>query len=1290
MMQQGFDPYHAWLGIPPEEQPPTHYRLLGILAFENDPKVIQAAADERTGSLHGHEAGEHAQAALRLLNEVAVARVCLLNPQRKKAYDRGLRQRLDQRAAGVEAMQERQRAQAGAFLDLLQERELLPPAMLKTLRQQVQHKPEPVPSTAIAQRLIEAGELTPALARRLLAASAAAVAERRSEAPLAPAEPAARGPVGGDADDDLGFAPLEDEVPQGRRPPPLESTDDLEELLAPERSTAPSAASNQDAPRPKPAGSGQGASAAPARTAQVDTSADLLSDANAPGASDLWDDLLNDGSADAGSPVVLTSRRRGLRALFARRPQLGPKKNVWDSPLLLIGGGALLGLLLLFVVLLFSVSRQTGDKALALAHEDYQAGLYTQAISKYNQYLDKFPDHGGAGQARVNRGLAQLRQATAPGTSDWSVALEEAKLVLGEIPAEDEFRTAYNDLSTMLTDVAAGLAENAWQQKDAAQVASAREALALVDKYVPKSFRREQQLTQIVDKLAKTEHDIARSRQLEQALAEIDSAVGQREPQRAYEARKALLARYPSLIDEPRLRESVKQASQAERELVRTVAREQATLAQASMDHAAAALTFSRVDLENPSPDGEGHTLFVQADGAVYGLDAARGKVRWRRFVGYSSRVSGPGFAPLPLSERPGSDALLVHPGRDELLRLEAATGKTVWRHPIGQRFDAHPVVAGDRVFVATRGGRLVQVDTASGRSDRYIQLPQAVKVTPAVDQARGAVFLAADLFNLYVLGLDDGACRQVVHLGHEQGSITAPPAVAGSLVLVAINSKAQNATLHVFAMTDDQGRLSEEPVQTIRLKGRVDTPPSVVGRRVLVTTDVGGLAVYEISGDSGSEALRLVAKRDAPMQEPLIRFATLDANGFWLTDRGLTRYEIRSSLGQLAPERTLASHSTFSQPPIQIGRTLFHVRRQEGAPGMIAVAVSMDGTTRYWETQLAAPLAGEPLADPASQRIRAVTSDGGLYEFDSRTMASQAVLDEPVVTLQIAQIGQPIRHTLPFDDGVMALAADRGSTQIAVFNPKQRPIRFRWLILPDPLACRPVRWGKSLLAPTESGQVYLLDPSSGQAAAEPFQPRVPAGQKIDWQPPAITADDKAVLADSKGPMYRIGVVDQPRPHLEALAEHVLPGEIISPVASAGKFACAVDGTFLMHVLQIADWKRLNGQALTGRPVWGPARVGPHVLVATDDGRLWCIGDKGQLLWNQPLLYGTLAGMPLWQSGTYLLGGADGVVWRADAATGKELGKIELGCPLGSGPVVLGTRLLVAGHDGSLYVVEQP
>jgi len=33
-MSEAFNPYHKWLGIPTDEIPPNHYRLLGISPFE--------------------------------------------------------------------------------------------------------------------------------------------------------------------------------------------------------------------------------------------------------------------------------------------------------------------------------------------------------------------------------------------------------------------------------------------------------------------------------------------------------------------------------------------------------------------------------------------------------------------------------------------------------------------------------------------------------------------------------------------------------------------------------------------------------------------------------------------------------------------------------------------------------------------------------------------------------------------------------------------------------------------------------------------------------------------------------------------------------------------------------------------------------------------------------------------------------------------------------------------------------------------------------------------------------
>ncbi|HET6879839.1 MAG TPA: hypothetical protein VFI31_06780, partial [Pirellulales bacterium] len=85
--QTEFDSYHKWLGIPAWEQPPNHYRLLGLTNFESDPDAIESAADQRMAHVRTFQSGVHSSDSQRLLNELAAAKICLLTPERKYAYD---------------------------------------------------------------------------------------------------------------------------------------------------------------------------------------------------------------------------------------------------------------------------------------------------------------------------------------------------------------------------------------------------------------------------------------------------------------------------------------------------------------------------------------------------------------------------------------------------------------------------------------------------------------------------------------------------------------------------------------------------------------------------------------------------------------------------------------------------------------------------------------------------------------------------------------------------------------------------------------------------------------------------------------------------------------------------------------------------------------------------------------------------------------------------------------------------------------------------------------------------
>ncbi len=107
-----FDPYHKWLGISPDQQPPTLYQLLGISPREQDPEVIEEAAIRQTAHVRTYQNGPYAQECARILSEIARARATLLDPAKRRAYDL--------RLAGSAAPREVSRAAPSAAIPVAQ------------------------------------------------------------------------------------------------------------------------------------------------------------------------------------------------------------------------------------------------------------------------------------------------------------------------------------------------------------------------------------------------------------------------------------------------------------------------------------------------------------------------------------------------------------------------------------------------------------------------------------------------------------------------------------------------------------------------------------------------------------------------------------------------------------------------------------------------------------------------------------------------------------------------------------------------------------------------------------------------------------------------------------------------------------------------------------------------------------------------------------------------------------------------------------------------------------------
>ncbi len=86
-MSDEFNPYHKWLGIPLNQQPANHYRLLGLEQGECDPDVIAHAAEQRIMHLKSIPTGPYGDLSRSLVDEISRACNCLLDSGQKTAYD---------------------------------------------------------------------------------------------------------------------------------------------------------------------------------------------------------------------------------------------------------------------------------------------------------------------------------------------------------------------------------------------------------------------------------------------------------------------------------------------------------------------------------------------------------------------------------------------------------------------------------------------------------------------------------------------------------------------------------------------------------------------------------------------------------------------------------------------------------------------------------------------------------------------------------------------------------------------------------------------------------------------------------------------------------------------------------------------------------------------------------------------------------------------------------------------------------------------------------------------------
>lgn len=1138
------------------------------------------------------------------------------------------------------------------FLDILEQRRLVRGEIIAQLREKAQHGEKRITAKSVLKYLVKKELVTRQQAKDLLTTTL--TVNDKAESSI------------------LGFVPLPEQPTERPAAPTEPMVDPAEppEVVLYESSTP----SDPTLPPPPPT------TPSPSESGPLEP----LEPSASP--SGILDEVAYAGSAGGALGDEFeqdAEREKRAREKKKRREKKGRKQSEWDSPLLLLGGGALVLFIVGGGVIYYLLGRENSDAVLQEASDFFAGGSYSQAERSYEHFIEGWPNHPQHSHAKVRLGMTQIRMRT-EGKTNFAAALETAQQVLDRIQDEAAFaedRESKSELSSLLTDMAEGLANQADQANEPATVQQridqTKAALALLGntKFVPTGLVLKDRLATVRETLDRVARRQQREVDLAAAIRQIDEAVANQDIAAAYAVHKGLTKKHAVLRDNEQLAEKVLEIAAAEQAAVKFSTSE--SPAETSPRESPVAAALALADRQGQAGPDVGVAV-IRVDGALYGLAVRDGALLWRRFVGFS-HDSWPTVI--------GARAYAADFNAGELLCVAADTGKILWRQQLDDRVST-PVELDDRLLVAGASGKLYVVERDSGRLLGAVQFGQPLQAPPVVNAKTGRIYLAGRHSNLYTLSAEDFSCLGVAYLGHAAEAMPVAPLVVSNKIVVAENTGVATSHLRVLHL-DQRGVVAGESANR-RYNGLITTPLGRRGRRVSVTTSQGYAAVLEVGPSEGEASLIEVAARDGDAAAPAARFQWLGEQRLWMAGNELTRFGIVAA-GNRLPVRSLDRNyprSVFDQPLRAFGQTLVHVRREPTQAGVFVGAVHREQGTPLWETHLAAPLVGPPAVHAKAVRMTAATANGRVFSLPRETL-SKRVSDNPLRADQ--PTGKPLDTSVDLGGGGLAAGAVGGKHVLHFAGDDASPPQR--LPLPGELTCELALWGNSFVAAADVGQVFVWN-ALGEQAATPFQPAVEPGQKFSWLPPVgigVPNDGALFVSDGVRRLYRVQLIDQPQPHLEAAATSELTAlGLATRLAIAGEYVIAGNSAGELQTFRQEDLEAGPSVSLGSPLTWGPFSAEDGVLLTLESDQLTMVDAAGVVRWQQPLERGPLAGAPLVAEGAAWLTYRNGVVSRIELSNGAEAAFADAKQPLASGPVAFGPRLVVAGADGAILVINRP
>ena len=982
---------------------------------------------------------------------------------------------------------------------------------------------------------------------------------------------------------------------------------------------------------------------------------------------------------------------------FGPRRKSDKLQNRWDSPVILWGGGGLILLSALLAFLVMFMMRSSGDDLIAAADAAYQAQDYPLAMQNYQKFLARHARHEQASYGRVRLLLAELRQAVDV-EQDWPRALQIAERVLPQFVGEERIDQAQDELSGLLPAIMRGLVQQADDAETIEEtrqfVAQAEAVMQLIDDpaYLSSSRRQARQavIDEILAELAGVRREITQQERLAETLTAMQGAAEAGRFAAAHELARTFLREYPAANTDRALLERWKSVVQAEAAAVAPLSQAPAALSEDLPELGLPKVILSVTSGAALEDVAAAVTVPFLVRGAVYGVQARTGLVRWRRFVGFESTIE-----PLLLAGDPGR-VLICDARHQQLVVCDAASGQLLWRLPCPSP-PLRPAVAGQQLWIPCAGGEIFRVALEDGQVSAAAKVPLPLAAGAAYLASPQAVIVPATFDTLFVLHAENLECLGTRYLGHQPGAIAVPPQPTGAAVLLCENRPNRKARLHWYT-----GAPHLTAPSTFDMTGHVVVAPFADQDRALVVSDRASMTMFEVQSDPNGPSVQQLFPPTTPRDSRFAAFGVFQGNDLFLAEDRLQRFRLLVAQGRLAERETIEAATIPLGGLHTLGGHLIFPMQSMRRPqvSLLAFQRSGDKLQSAWRADIAIP-AAEPLRSHVPSRSVQVITQNGDW-FDLRPSAIRAgLVSRPAGRAETPgsyplAVGPPIFLSDAPPNWILPIAGNSiGWLTSTQDDTDGAPAQLRQIMAEsdqDAWSGVAVAFREGVLAPGKQA-LHYLDPRSGQRLAIPFVPPVAVDAETQWTTavPLSTLSDQFMIATDRGAVYRVQLQGGARGAL------VLSQQIELAAPCFGTTASLQDGVWLSTgreekaAIVVLDTDQMTTRQeipLSAPLAWGPVRVSDTVVAAEQSGVVWVWTSATDAPRRIETDAGNPVGHPIWHQNQLWLAMLNGDILGMDLAAGRVTTRFPVGEPLVGGPVMLGRYAIAVAGDGTLCVVD--